>query len=116
MKKISMVMLFATFLSTSSAFAVSLTSGKVTASYVLFYGSGFGIVRMNTVNANPPICGQALKTEWAFALDTPSGRATFNALLHAQAVGATVTIRGDGTCGAWGDRERPEFVLFEYPT
>lgn len=112
--------IFAVLFFAQSAHA-SVTTGKVVRTYVLLNcpaagqpPCSTGIVTLNTPNTSPPACS-LIHTEWAFALDTAAGKAMFNAILHAQAVGATATVVGDGTCGAWPDRERPSYMYFTYP-
>ena len=100
----------------------STSTGKVARTYVLAHCAtvpaqppcNTAIVALNVPNNAPPPCA-TIPAEWAFTLDTAAGKAMFNAILHAQAVGATVTIQGDGSCAAWPDRERPLFITFAYP-
>ena len=97
-------------------------TGKVARTYVLAHCStpqptqpcNTGIVALNVLITSPPPCA-TIPGEWAYTLDTAAGKAMFNAILHAQAVGATVTVTGDGSCAAWPDRERPLFITFAYP-
>ena len=100
----------------------STSTGKVASTYVLAHcptvapsaPCNTGIVVLNVPTAGPPPCA-VIPSEWAYTLDTAAGKAMFNAILHAQAVGATLTIIGDGSCAAWPDRERPLFIKFAYP-
>jgi hypothetical protein len=103
-----------------AAFA-GTANGKVTRIFVLACpsataqaGCAIGIVKLTALISGGPACANN-PGEWAFALDTVAGKAMFNAILHAQAVGALVSIVGDGTCGAWFDRERPYYTQFDYP-
>jgi hypothetical protein len=103
-----------------AAFA-GTASGKVTRTFVLACPSGttqsgcaIGIVKLTALISSSPACATQ-PGEWAYALDTVAGKVMFNAVLHAQAVGAIVSIVGDGTCGAWADRERPVYTQFDYP-
>lgn len=121
MKTKLILIFFAALLGSQNALA-STSVGKVAATYVLAHCSNpstqtpcnNAVVVLNVPNASPPSCA-VIPSEWAFTLDTAAGKAMLNAILHAQAVGATVTITGDGSCAAWPDRERPLFIKFAYP-
>ena len=121
MKSMLIIFSFAVLSTIQHAYA-GVTSGKVVSTYVLACPTpttqsacAIGIIALNVTNTGVPTCGATAPAEWAFALDTIAGKAMFNAILHAQAVGATVSIIGDGTCGAWFDRERPSYLRFTYP-
>lgn len=47
---------------------------------------------------------------WALSLSTQSGRAMYALLLSAQSQGKQVSVHGTGACGAWGDREEPQYL------
>ena len=99
--------------------------GKVTKLYVLACPTAasqsecsIGIVTLNAPASSPPTCHtvrSATVSEYAFALNTPAGKAMFQLFMHAQVTKATVTIVGDTTCGAWPDRERPNYAFADYP-
>ena len=121
MKTKLILTVFAALLLAQNAQAGTAT-GKVSRTYVLAHcptvttqpPCNTAIVVLNVAITNPPACATQT-AEWAYTLDTAAGKANFNAILHAQAVGATVTVVGDGTCTAWPDRERPMFITFAYP-
>jgi hypothetical protein len=100
-------------------------TGKITKLYVLSCPTAanqsecaIGIVALNVPANNAPMCHtvkNATSSEYAFAINTPAGKSMFQLLMHAQVTKAPVTIVGDTTCGAWGDRERPNYIWADYP-
>lgn len=115
------LIIFASSVLLAPATFAGTANGKVTRVFVLACpsataqaGCSIGIVKLSALISGGPACANN-PGEWAFSLDTAAGKAMFNAILHAQAVGASVSIIGDGTCGAWFDRERPSYTQFDYP-
>ena len=86
------------------------SSGLVT---VLYVHSGDAVMFGAGPINNRLACSIA-GDEWAFSLTTPTGRAMYALLLSAQAQGKAISVKGNGQCSAWQDREEP-FVIYMTP-
>lgn len=86
-------------------------SGKITVIYTHIGSGTTGAVFFNVENhTSPPACSSH---EWAFSIDTEIGKAMYSLLLTAAAQNKSVVVQGTGDCAAWGDRERPQFILVQ---
>lgn len=100
----------------SSAALAGSGSGKVTTLFVHDKNNGAGVIFFGTENnSNKAACSTAAGGgEWAFDLNTEQGQAMYSMLLTAATSGFDVTVSGKGSCGAWGDREEPRYILVRY--
>ena len=87
-------------------------SGKVTRIYALQKNNGLGVIMFAVQNhSTPPICSSH---EWAFDVNNDQGKAMYALLLSAASQGKSVVVKGAGDCSAWGDRERPAWIMVDY--
>jgi hypothetical protein len=88
-------------------------SGKVTRIYAHEKGSGAGVIMFAVQNhITPP--STCPGHEWAFDANNDQGKAMYSLLLSAAVQGKSVTVKGAGDCSAWGDRERPSWIMVNY--
>jgi|GEM_PF-1429568 len=71
-----------------------------------------GVIMFDVANHNnPPTCSSHA---WAFDANAPHGKAMYAMLLAAATQGKEVVVQGAGDCAAWGDRERPYYIVVNY--
>ena len=110
MKKLFFLMLFVLL---SSCVFAGEGSGKVTRIYAHDKNDGSGVIFFAVENhTNAP--SDCPGNEWAFDANTDHGKAMYALLLSAAAQKQSVNIKGAGDCKAWGDRERPHWVMVNY--
>jgi hypothetical protein len=108
---IKLFMLITTVLLSFSASAGD-GSGKVTRIYAHQKNNGSGVIMFALQNhSNSPICSGH---EWAFDANNEQGKAMYALLLSAASQGKSVIVKGVGDCSAWGDRERPAWIMVDY--
>ena len=111
MKYIKIVMLLMVF---SANCIAGSGSGKITMLHVDArngYGED-GVVMFTIENrTNAPACATVGPVpQWAFSLETASGKAMLSLLLSAEARDMPVKVEGFDDCAVWPDRERPKFI------
>lgn len=110
-------------LAAATAHAQTFTSGRIT---MLFTSPERGVAIVHHAAPTRPATAPACATfptnvygglGYGFRLDSAGGRTMFNQLLHAQTMGYSVDILGNGTCGGiWSnDREEVLWVRIQYP-
>jgi hypothetical protein len=59
-------------------------------------------------HTNAPACSS---TAWAVDLGNEAGQAMYSLLMMAASQNKSVVVQGTNDCLAWGDRERPLYVV-----
>lgn len=112
MKKVMMCAVIIINSAISTAYA-GMGSGKVTKIYAHEKNGGAGVIMFAVQNHNNAP-SQCPGHEWAFDVNTDQGKAMYSLLLAAASQGKPVTVKGAGDCAAWGDRERPIWIMVDY--
>lgn len=88
-------------------------SGHITRIYAHEKNGGAGVIMFHVENhTNPP--AECPGLEWAFDVNNDQGKAMYALLLAAASQGKPIVVKGAGDCSAWGDRERPSWIMVDY--
>lgn len=72
------------------------------------HANGAVLVTLTAAPTGAPSC--ALANRFAIDTNTAGGRAMFQSVITAAAMGKSVTLNGTGACSVWGDAETVSWV------
>lgn len=116
MKRLLLCLIFSIFMS-SNAFAGYTNYNYITKLHVQKSSGSPGydhdtVMFTAGTHYDKPACS-TISNEWAFSLESSYGRGMLSLLLTAKALGKKVSVKGNGECSAWADREEPYLIDIE---